>query len=285
MSLPDVPGSMFPSTSTATAVAERRRALRDSIARTRERLKRLPVPEQKRLYEQSRTESPTLFALLYRLQEDPVTDQLVRAAVERTRRAPSEAELGRALTRTFASAFRAGLVSFVPAGHFVLCRLREEFGEDNARRVRLAELQRAYLAGAARARVAGVENAATIMRVTSVSELWRHEADANLDAGAEGAADAPAGAPVTAATGLPASTTAGAAAEDALFATGLLAACLALEAGGRNYAEFAEAMTQDLGDTVKPYLRVFYEAIRHFPGIDMSALKPAAPADGFAFAL
>jgi CRISPR-associated protein Csm1 len=164
-------------------------------------------------------------------------------------------------------------------------RLREEFGEDNARRVRLAELQRAYLAGAARARAAGIENAATVMRVTSVSDLWRHEAGADLDAGVEAAGDATADSRGAAAPDQPAATTAAAAAEDQLFATGLLAACLALEAGGRNFAEFAEAMTLDLGDTVKPYLRVFYEAIRHFPGIDMSALKPAAPADGFAFAM
>ena len=77
-----------------------RQVLRASIDRARAQLQRLPPQEQKRLYEQSRAQCPTLFALLHRLQEDPVTDQLVRAAVERTRRAPTTAELTRAIART-----------------------------------------------------------------------------------------------------------------------------------------------------------------------------------------
>jgi hypothetical protein len=70
-----------------------------------------------------------------------------------------------------------------------------------------------------------------------------------------------------------------------LLATSLVAACLNIEAGMRNFSEFAEAMAADLGEAVRPYLRVFYEAIRHFPGIDLSDRKAAAPpADGFLLA-
>ena len=74
--------------------------------------------------------------------------------------------------------------------------------------------------------------------------------------------------------------------ENHLLATGLLAACLHIEAGVRDFHDFAETMAADLGDAVRPYLRVFYEAIRHFPGIDLSGMKsPAASDGGFMFAM
>jgi hypothetical protein len=63
-----------------------------------------------------------------------------------------------------------------------------------------------------------------------------------------------------------------------------VAACLNLEAGVRNFAEFTEAMAADLGEAVRPYLRVFYEAIRHYPGIDLSGRKTPPAEQGFLLA-
>ena len=266
------------STDTLMPVVERRQALRASIERAKARLLGLPAEEQKRLYEASRARSPTLFALLHRLQEDPITDQLVRAAVERTRRAPTTAELTRATARTFTSAFRAGHMAFRPAAHFVLCRLGEEFGETNARRIKLSDLQRGYFAVGARSRLSGFDAPTAVMAVATLAEVWSFPLPGSQDeapaAGAEVAAAVSVKAPGDAVTS---AVMVGA---DQLLTTGLVAACLHIEAGVRGFAEFAEAMAADLGEAVRPYLRVFYEAIRHYPGIDLTAMKPAAASEG-----
>ncbi len=265
-------------TDSMTPVAEKRQALRASIERAKARLQSLPAQEQKRLYEASRAQSPTLFALLHRLQDDPITDQLVRAAVERTRRAPTTAELTRATARTFSSAFRAGQLAFRPAAHFVLCRLGEEFGETNARRIKLSDLQRGYFAVCARSRLSGFDATAAVMAVATIAQVRDFRLPGQHDeapaAGMEGAGSALALAHGDAAS------CAVAAGADQLLTTGLVAACLHIEAGVRGFAEFAEVMAADLGDAVRPYLRAFYEAIRHYPGIDLTAMKPAAVSDG-----
>ena len=265
-------------TDTSMPIAEKRQALRASIERAKVRLDRLPAEEQKRLYETSRAQSPTLFALLHRLREDPITDQLVRAAVERTRRAPTMAELTRATARTFTSAFRAGRLAFRPAAHCVLRRLCEEFGDDNARRITLSDLQLAYFAGAARSRLTGFDAAAAVMSVATLGEVrdfplpGADDEITDTSMNVAGPEVVKAHADVAVATALPGA--------DQLLTTGLVAACLHIEAGVRSFAEFTEAMAADLGDAVRPYLRVFYEAIRHYPGIDLSAMKPAAEIEG-----
>ncbi len=265
-------------TDSLTPVAEKRRALRESIERAKARLQRLPPEEQKRLYEASRAQSPTLFALLHRLQEDPITNQLVRAAVERTRRAPTMAELTRAIARTFTSAFRAGHLAFRPAAHFALRRLGQEFGETNARRNKLSDLQRGYFAVCARSRLGGFEAAAAVMAVATLAEVRDVPPPGSIDEAPTASVEV-VGSVVVEVQG-DAATAAVAAGADQLLTTGLVAACLHIEAGVRGFAEFAEVMAADLGDAVRPYLRVFYEAIRHYPGIDLTAMKPAAASEG-----
>lgn len=270
--LSSLPGTL----AAAPREADRRTILREEIRQARDMLQRLPAAEQQRLYEESRARSTTLFALLHRLEEDPVMRPLVRSAVERTRLAPADAELARAAARSFAAAFRAGDTAFRKAVEFVLRRLCEEFGEANARRLKLADLQRGYLAAAARAKAGEFESAASVMKVASVGELWCFSIEAATgsawsakDGVAPGATE-PAG---------PAS------AGEHLLVTSLVAACLNLEAGVRNFAEFTEAMATDLGEAVRPYLRVVYEAIRHYPGIDLSGRKVPPPAEeGFLLA-
>ncbi len=270
-------------TDTSMPVAEKRQALRAGIERTKARMQGLPAQEQKRLYEAARARSPTLFALLNRLREDPVTDQLVRAAVERTRRAPTTAELTRATARNFTSAFRAGLLAFRPAAHFVLCRLGEEFGEVNARRIKLSELQRGYFAVCARSRFCGFDTAAAVMAVATLGAVRDFPLPGAHDEAAAAGAEVAGSAVVTArGDAAPSAVAVGA---DQLLTTGLVAACLHIEAGVRSFAEFAEAMAADLGDAGRPYLRVFYEAIRHYPGIDLTAMQAAAASEeGLLFA-
>jgi hypothetical protein len=259
--------------------ADTRRALQERIRLAREKLRDLPEAEQQRLYQESRAKNSTLFALLHRLQEDPDTRSLVRAAVERTRLAPSDAELARAGARAFSAAFRAGIAAFRPSARYVLDRLCEEFGHDNARRLKLSDLQRGYLATAARSKGGGFETAAVVLAVGSVGELWEFGSGAS---GGPGTPPVVAEASSAASIAVPASASA---VGEHLLATSLVAACLNIEAGMRNFSEFAEAMAADLGEAVRPYLRVFYEAIRHYPGIDLSDRKAAAPpADGFLLA-
>jgi hypothetical protein len=271
------PASTLISTSNVLAdvqhAPDRRAILRKEIRQAREMLGRLPAAEQQRLYEESRAKSTTLFALLHRLQDDPAMRPLVHSAVEQTRLAPADSELSRASGRAFAAAFRAGDTGFRKAVEFVLRRLCEEFGETNARRRKLADLQRGYLAAAARAKVGEFESAAGVMKIATVGELWNFSIEAPAEA-----ASTVKGAMVPAASE-PAS------AGEHLLVTSLVAACLNLEAGVRNFAEFTEAMAADLGEAVRPYLRVFYEAIRHYPGIDLSGRKVAAqPEEGFLLA-
>lgn len=51
-----------------------------------------------------------------------------------------------------------------------------------------------------------------------------------------------------------------------------------IESGTRTFAAYSKAMVEDLGEAVKPYLLSFYEAARHYPGVDgdgMSSPKSA----------
>lgn len=257
---------------------DRRAILREEIRQARYMLERLPAAEQQRLYAESRARSTTLFALLQRLQDDPAMRPLVHSAVERTRLAPADAELARASGRAFAAAFRAGDTAFHKAVEFVLRRLCEEFGEANARRLKLADLQRGYLAAAARAKGGEFESAARVMKVASVGELWNFSIESQAEPAATGKGGLPPAAPALAGPSGPAS------AGERLLVTSLVAACLNLEAGVRNFAEFTEAMAADLGEAVRPYLRVFYEAIRHYPGIDLSGRKTPPAEQGFLLA-
>lgn len=273
------PASTLPSTPDVLEdgrhAPDRRAILREEIRRARDMLERLPAAEQQRLYEESRARSTTLFALLHRLQDDPAMRALVHSAVERTRLAPADAELARASGRAFAAAFRAGDTAFHKAAEFVLRRLCEEFGEANARRLKLSDLQRGYLAAAARAKGGNFESAARVMKVARLGELWNFSIQSQAESASTGNGGIP---PAAAGSAGPAS------AGEHLLVTSLVAACLNLDAGARNFAEFAEAMAADLGEAVRPYLRVFYEAIRHYPGIDLSGRKAPPAEPGFLLA-
>ena len=49
-----------------------------------------------------------------------------------------------------------------------------------------------------------------------------------------------------------------------------------IEAGALTFAEYSKAMVQDVGETIKPYLRSFYEGVRHYPGFDHTGMDSAS---------
>ena len=250
-------------------VSDVRHALEGRVARAKTLLRNLPRDEQERLSQVSREKGPAMFALIGRLSADPVARELVETAVLRTRERPTDAELNRAVARLYKSALRAGDTRFRAAACHVLERLESEFGTDNAYRVTLAQLQRGYLAVTAKGELADCDGAAEVMTVTTAAALWvlveRAEATAAPAAPAAGPALAPVdvedvNAPV----------------EERFLAAGLMAACLHIASGVRGLQDLGEALVQDLGEAFRPCVRGFYEAIRHYPDLDIARVGATA---------
>lgn len=49
-----------------------------------------------------------------------------------------------------------------------------------------------------------------------------------------------------------------------------------IEAGVRNFADYAKRMTGDFGPAIRPYLLAFWEGARHYPGLDTAGMTDAA---------
>ena len=54
-----------------------------------------------------------------------------------------------------------------------------------------------------------------------------------------------------------------------------------IEAGARKFKDFSAAMIKDLGEVVRPYLRSWYEAVRHYPGFDSKGMSKPSEIDQF----
>lgn len=48
-----------------------------------------------------------------------------------------------------------------------------------------------------------------------------------------------------------------------------------IESGVRSFSAYAKRMVEDLGPQVRPYLLSFWEAVRHYPGLDTAGMTPA----------
>lgn len=57
-----------------------------------------------------------------------------------------------------------------------------------------------------------------------------------------------------------------------LLIDGMTIAGAYIESGVRKFSAYAKAMTDDFGDSIKPYLLSFYEAARAYPGIDKEGM-------------
>lgn len=65
-----------------------------------------------------------------------------------------------------------------------------------------------------------------------------------------------------------------------LLQDGITLAGAYIESGFRTFGEYSDAMINDLGKKVRPYLRSFYEAARHYPGLDTTGMTTADEIDG-----
>lgn len=63
-----------------------------------------------------------------------------------------------------------------------------------------------------------------------------------------------------------------------LLVDGMTIAGAYIEAGVRNFRDYAKAMTDDFGDSIKPYLLSFYEAARNYPGLGTEGMTPVGAA-------
>jgi diguanylate cyclase (GGDEF)-like protein len=58
-----------------------------------------------------------------------------------------------------------------------------------------------------------------------------------------------------------------------MMQAGITLAGYHIEAGARSFAAYSKAMVNDLGDSIMPFLRSFYEGVRHYPGIDNKGMS------------
>lgn len=64
-----------------------------------------------------------------------------------------------------------------------------------------------------------------------------------------------------------------------MMQAGIMLAGAHIESGARSFIAFSKAMIEDIGEGVRPYLRSFYEGVRHYPGIDGVGMTPGAEID------
>ena len=58
-----------------------------------------------------------------------------------------------------------------------------------------------------------------------------------------------------------------------MLVDGMTLAGAYIEAGVRDFSQYASAMIEDFGDRIKPYLLSFYEGARNYPGLDSSGMS------------
>jgi N12 class adenine-specific DNA methylase/2'-5' RNA ligase len=64
-----------------------------------------------------------------------------------------------------------------------------------------------------------------------------------------------------------------------IMQAGLQLAGYHIEAGARSFAAYSKAMIDDIGEAIRPYLRSFYEGVRHYPGFESNGMDSAADID------
>ena len=64
-----------------------------------------------------------------------------------------------------------------------------------------------------------------------------------------------------------------------LAQAGLTLAGYHIEAGTRKFSDFTKAMIDDIGESIRPYIRGFYENARYYPGIDNTGMTSAEDID------
>ena len=72
----------------------------------------------------------------------------------------------------------------------------------------------------------------------------------------------------------------GAGLDPEMVQAGITLAGYHIEAGARTFAAYSKVMIEDLGEAARPYLRSWYEGVRHYPGFDAEGMTPAAELEG-----
>lgn len=64
-----------------------------------------------------------------------------------------------------------------------------------------------------------------------------------------------------------------------LMIDGVTIAGAYIESGVRSFSAYSKAMIGDFGEKIRPYLRSFYEGVRHYPGLDTKGMTTPAEID------
>lgn len=154
------------------------------------------------------------------------------------------------MCRIMDAAFRLGYMSFKENAKYVLSEIHKKFGDDITNTLNISHLQGGYI---------GMEKGTTskmeVVNIKSIEELYlddelcqssdlieliKNDISSEFD--------------------------------HEMMLDGFTLAGYHIEQGARNYSEFSQAMITDLGESIRPYLLVFYESIRHYPGFDSSGM-------------
>jgi len=60
-----------------------------------------------------------------------------------------------------------------------------------------------------------------------------------------------------------------------LMQAGMTLAAYHIERGTRSFVAYAKAMLADIGESIRPYLKAFYNAARNWPGVDTAGMDSA----------
>lgn len=157
------------------------------------------------------------------------------------------------LMRIMDAAFRMGYITFKENAKFVICEIRDKYGE-KADLITIEHLQNAYLS---------LEHSFTpkseIITFDSVKQLFLEELPAQSIESPQNQTSNDL--------------------EYELMKARITLAGYHIEKGAKNYSDFTQAMINDLGESIRPYLRMLYEGIQHYPDFDNVGMDDAETID------
>jgi hypothetical protein len=64
--------------------------------------------------------------------------------------------------------------------------------------------------------------------------------------------------------------------DEEILNAGIVVGGYYIEGGFKKFDEYTQAMIKDLGENIRPYLRLIYESVRYYPDFDSSGMDDAA---------
>ena len=129
-------------------------------------------------------------------------------------------------------------LTFKESAGFVLDEIRAKFGDKAADSINIELLQASYLGAINQqtVKLEGVSSSEEVGLFNAIEELY-------LD--------------------------------DDILNDGIVVGLYYIERGAKKYEEYTQAMIEDLGEKIQPYLRLIYEGVRHYPDFDNSGMDDA----------